>query len=329
MSWPPETWRDVTVVVAVSGGADSVALLRLLQALKAPGTGKLAAAHFNHRTRGRDSDGDEGFVRSLAEQLGVACVVGQADAGLRDWDTGDGFEAAARAARYAFLTDAARQLGARYVATGHTADDQAETVLHRILRGTGISGLAGIPRVRRLTPEISLLRPLLAFRRDELQRYLNDISQPWREDASNAQRDWTRNRLRQELLPQLARDYNPAVVDSLLRLGSLAREAQAVIEAEAEELVEACLRRQSPRELIVELTPLQGRPEYLTCEFFIALWRRQGWPRRHYGWTEWKRLAEMAYAAGPIAETTLPGAVRAQRQGFLLTLSRTCGDAIA
>jgi tRNA(Ile)-lysidine synthase len=324
VSWPPETWRDVTVVVAVSGGADSVALFRILHALQAPGPGKLAAAHFNHRTRGPASEEDERYVRDLAEQLGVVCLVGNADAAFQEWDAGDGFEAAARTARYAFLTDAARQLGARYVATAHTADDQAETVLHRILRGTGVGGLAGIPRVRRLAPEITLIRPLLTFRREELRAYLTDRGQTWREDASNANLDWTRNRIRHELLPQLARDYNPAVVDALLRLGNLAREAQEVIQTEAELLAEACLRHDSPNEVIVDAATLQDRPVYLVCELLIALWRRQGWPRQHFGWTEWRRLAEMARSPSTPdgAEATLPGAIRVRRQGVLLSIRR-------
>ena len=149
-AWPPEDWQDVTVVLAVSGGADSVALLRAMTAVRGGGEGRLAAAHLNHQLRGAESDGDEAFVVELCGRLGIACEVGRTPAGELAAESGDGIEAAARDARYRFLAATAARLGARFVATAHTADDQAETILHRILRGTGIGGLAGIARTRPL-----------------------------------------------------------------------------------------------------------------------------------------------------------------------------------
>ena len=123
-SWPAEQWKDVSVVVAVSGGADSVGLLRALVVLKQPGPGKLSAAHFNHRLRGEESAGDQQFVAQLCRNLGVPCAVGGGTAATLTGG-GDGLEAAARNARYAFLQATAEQIGARYVVTAHTADDQA------------------------------------------------------------------------------------------------------------------------------------------------------------------------------------------------------------
>jgi tRNA(Ile)-lysidine synthase len=237
-SWPPANWQDVNVIAAVSGGADSVALLTALAALKRAGTGKLIVAHFNHQARGAESDEDENFVQQLAEQLQLPFLAGRSESGATGPAARNGFEAAARAVRYAFLTDAARKTGARYVTVAHTADDQAETVLHRIVRGTGIAGLGGMPRARLLAPGVTLIRPMLPLRRQEVRTYLRRTGQTWREDASNANRNWTRNRIRGELLPQLARDYNPAVVQSLVRLGRLAREAQEVVDCEAGALLE-------------------------------------------------------------------------------------------
>src|SRR3954468_11588552 len=175
-AFPPERWRDVTTLVAVSGGADSVALLCGLAALKqGQGEGRLIAAHFNHQLRGAESDEDEAFVRRLARELTVDIEVGSGD--VRGGASGDGLEAAARSARYAFLTETARRSGARYVVTAHTADDQVETVLHRILRGTGLGGLAGIPRVRELTPGQALVRPLLSAGRADVTAYLLSLNQ--------------------------------------------------------------------------------------------------------------------------------------------------------
>ena len=162
-SWPPEDWKDLTVLAAVSGGGDSVALLRGLAALKLPGEGRLIAAHVNHKLRGADSDADQAFVQELCGQLGLACEVATAAVDPTAGSRGQGIEATARRARYAVLEEMAGRVGARFVVTAHTADDQAETILHRILRGTGIRGLSGMSRSRRLGPA-TLLRPLLGYR---------------------------------------------------------------------------------------------------------------------------------------------------------------------
>ena len=241
-SWPPEEWREVTVLVAVSGGPDSLALLRGLRALKIAGDGRLVAAHVNHQLRGSESDEDERFVREQCESLGLPCEVGKAPVAAIADEQGDGIEAAARQARYAFLTEAAHRVGARFVATGHTADDQAETILHRILRGTGIAGLAGSPRTRALSPATTLIRPMLTVRRAEVLAYLDRLGQPFREDRTNADRRFTRNRIRHELLPELARQYNPHVVEALVRLGKLARESQAALEPMIEDLMRTAVR---------------------------------------------------------------------------------------
>src|SRR5262245_53440501 len=143
-AWPPERWRDVTALVAVSGGADSVALLRALLEIRTSGDGRLIVAHYNHRLRGAESDADQAFVESLASQLGLEMITGSAPTLLQ----ADTAEATLRELRYSFLAQAANRAGARYIVTAHTADDQVETVLHNVLRGTGLAGLAGIPRVR-------------------------------------------------------------------------------------------------------------------------------------------------------------------------------------
>ena len=165
-AWPPVRWRDVTVIVGVSGGADSVALLRALCALR-EASGRLLVGHMNHHLRGEESDQDERFVGQLAETLHCPLFVGNADSLLDD--SPDGIEAAARQARYQFFQDLADREGARYVALAHTFDDQAETIMHRIVRGTGISGLAGMRTHRRLSDLTTIVRPLLAVGRGQLE----------------------------------------------------------------------------------------------------------------------------------------------------------------
>src|SRR5262245_36914671 len=177
--WPPETWRDVTVLVAVSGGADSVALARALYQLRAPGEGRLVLAHYNHRLRGAESDGDQAFVEELGRQLAMPVAIGRQDGEKERARAGETesakSEEALREVRYQFLVRTANETGTRYVATAHTADDQVETVLHNILRGTGLAGLAGIPRVRPLAGAATLIRPLLSVTRAEVIDYLASL----------------------------------------------------------------------------------------------------------------------------------------------------------
>src|SRR6476646_5281935 len=153
LAWPCDQWQDAHVLLAVSGGADSVALLRAVLSLKdtCGGRGAVHVAHLNHALRGDAAAADQAWLDKLCRRLGVSLVVGRSDVRSRAAEQGDGLEAAAREARYEFLSSTAEQLGARFVATAHTADDQAETVLQRIVRGTGLAGLAGIPSSRRLS----------------------------------------------------------------------------------------------------------------------------------------------------------------------------------
>jgi tRNA(Ile)-lysidine synthase len=326
-AWPPQTWYDVTVLLAISGGPDSVALARAMRALNPGGQGRLAAAHLNHRLRGEESEGDEAFVVGLCRRLDIPCEVHRADVGQLAADSRDGLESAARKARYAFLRHTADRLGARYVVTAHTADDQAETVLHRIIRGTGIAGLAGMARARPLGPAATLIRPMLEFRRAELLAYLDELGQPYRVDSSNDDTQYTRNRIRRELLPQLADRFNAAVIDALLRLGSLAGEVQTVVEGLVDDLADQSVTEASPNVVQVNVDLLVGHPRYLVRELLITLWRSQGWPLQSMGFTQWDLLAEMVLAcrgdsAGAPRKHVFPGSVLAELVGADLRLER-------
>jgi tRNA(Ile)-lysidine synthase len=316
---PPDDWQDVAVLVAVSGGADSVALLRGLHSIRGAGNGRLVVAHFNHELRD-EAAADERFVEELAAQLGLECVAGRANRPAHEPRPTSRLEESARHARYEFLRATAVEIGARYVATAHTADDQAETVLHRILRGTGMAGLRGMRRTRTLLEGVSLIRPLLNVRRAELTAYLAELGQTFREDATNAERRFTRNRLRHELLPHLAEQYNTNVVDALLRLSRLAGEAQDVIDDMVAELLRRCVRSDSNR-LIVEVTELTKRPRNLVRELLVVAWRRQGWPEQAMGFAEWELLADLVLAPD-MAVRSLPGGVRVERQADVLVLER-------
>jgi tRNA(Ile)-lysidine synthase len=327
-AWPPQRWSDLTVLVAVSGGADSVALLRALHALRKPGPGRLVVAHFNHGLRGADSEADQRFVSELCQTLLLDCHTGRPTSQLLP--AGEGLEAAARNARYEFLCATAAQLGARYVATAHTADDQAETILHHVLRGTGLSGLAGMRTARALSPAATLVRPMLEIRRKEVLPYLAKLDQPFREDASNADPRFTRNRIRRELLPQLARDYSPTVVESLLRLGKLAADAREVIEGLSEGLLDRCLIDCNRDRAVLDCRQLAGEHRHLVRDVLLAVWRRQAWPMQAMGFIEWDALAGLALdpegsTDGNATARTLPGAISARRLGNELVLDRAGG----
>lgn len=211
------------VVVAVSGGADSVALLLALKEAAGRLRLRLDAAHFDHGLRGAASAADAAFVAALCRRLGVPLHLGRAAPPL----AGPGLEAQARRARYAFLASVADRLGADRIATAHTADDQAETVLMRLLRGSGGDGLQAI-RFRRGR----VVRPLLECRRADVLDFLAAAGEPFRDDASNADPRFLRNRVRHEVLPVLAA-LNPRVRAALARTATVAQEERRLLERAA------------------------------------------------------------------------------------------------
>jgi tRNA(Ile)-lysidine synthase len=306
-------------VVAVSGGPDSVALLRALVALASEGLiGSLIVAHLNHQLRGAESDADEEFIRELGERLSAdlpgrllwrGARVDVAEEARR---RGAGLEETARAVRYDWLASVARETGAAWVATGHTADDQAETVLHRLLRGAGLRGLSGIPRRRPLAANITLVRLLLPVRRAEVLAYLRSLEQDWREDRSNLDLKHTRNRIRHELLPLLAQHYNPAIVPLLCGLAEQANEVCRDIEEEAAALVHEAELPRAGRLVILSASRLEPAPRWLLREALRLLWRREGWPLGGMGFADWDRAA--AAALGEAGAADLPGAIHVRRR---------------
>jgi tRNA(Ile)-lysidine synthase len=218
--------------VAVSGGADSVALLLILLELRKKLGITLLAAHFNHQLRGPESDADEVFVRELATRHGLEFAAGREDVAARARENHWNLEDAARRLRYSFFAELVATGRAEWIAVGHTADDQAETVLARLARGTGPTGLAGI------YPVVGhVVRPLLEARREELRDELRALGQEWREDASNQDVTRMRARVRQSVLPHIERELQPGVVKHLSELAHLVREEESFWTA----LVQGCV----------------------------------------------------------------------------------------
>src|SRR5216684_3572887 len=224
------------VGVAVSGGADSVALLLLLVELRKPLGIVLSVVHFNHKLRGKDSDGDEKFVSKLAGKYGLVFHAGRADIATKAKSNKANVEDTARRARYQFFARLVEDGRVDKVAVAHTADDQAETVLAHILRGTGLAGLGGIhPAVEHV------VRPLLGVRRAGLRAYLRSKKQTWREDATNRDTTRMRARIRKKLLPILEKQFQAAVVEHLATLAELAREDEAFLGALVDDRMRRCV----------------------------------------------------------------------------------------
>jgi tRNA(Ile)-lysidine synthase len=215
--------------VAVSGGADSVALLHLLLEIHEQLGIVLFVLHFNHQLRGKASHADEAFVMRLAATHGLPFLSGHEDIGARSKRERRNLEDTARRARYAYFARVAAHEHLDKIAVAHTAEDQAETVLAHILRGTGLAGLGGIH------PEAGVVfRPLLGFHRGDLRKYLRAQRQSWREDATNRDTKRMRARIRHTLLPFLEKKFSPAAVEHLCQLANLAREDDAWLQSSAE-----------------------------------------------------------------------------------------------
>lgn len=299
-------------LVAVSGGADSVALLLgLLEC----GVERLVIGHFNHRLRGDESDGDEQFVRDLGKRLGVPVRVGSADVAA----AGGNLEATARRLRYDWLGEVANEVGAAWVATGHTADDQAETVLHRIIRGTGIQGLRGVAETRMLTDEIALVRPLLNVRRAAILDYLAEKRQPFRTDSTNADPAFTRNRIRQELLPLLA-TYNPAIVDILGRLANQAFETFHWLECDAERWLRECEKPRAGETIVLAIPSTTLPTDVVLREMLRLIGKREQWPLDSMTAGHWDHVVQIV--RGTAAAADFPGRVHVRRVGNVVQLHR-------
>ena len=263
---------------------------------------------------------DAEWTRELCERLQIPVVIGQADVPDRAAAEGWNIEEAARIVRYEFFERTARSLGSTHVAVAHNADDRVETVLHHLLRSTGLAGLRGMKVSRPLAEEITLVRPLLGVHRQEIESWLAEIGQDFRTDPTNADQSRTRNRIRQVLLIELEREFGPQVRGSVLRLAEQADEVQASIEAAAKHLLKSSLADESPEICRLDVRPLEGQPPHLVREVFVSLWRRKNWPRQRMGFDDWNRLSDLVKEGG--APIVLPGKIEATRRGTLVVLRR-------
>lgn len=249
-------WKQgITVLAAVSGGPDSMALLHLLKTMSEHTPFKIVVAHANHQFRGAESDAEEQLVRSVAGRWGLPYKSAALNVPAFIEETGMNAQSAARDRRYLFLRGVAREYGCTHLLLGHHADDQAETVLMRVIRGTGPGGLSGIP-YRRREEEMELIRPLLRITKGELLAYCKRNEVPFAVDSSNADRHYFRNAVRLDVIPMLEA-YNPGLKTSLVRLAELAAADDAYLETETRKAFKLCATAESEG-FQVKLRPFHG-----------------------------------------------------------------------
>lgn len=255
------------ILVAVSGGADSMSLLHMLKSLQVEGhlQSRLVCVHVNHRLRGQASDADERFVVEQAKDLGLHVVARAVE--VREYARTHklSIETAARQLRLASLVEVAREHDCSWIATGHQRNDNAETVVHRLRRGTGFRGLAGIRPIRQLDDDLWLGRPLLCVTHDEIIRYLRDRGLSWREDHTNADTIYTRNYIRHSLLPLLQQDSRGSIVEGLSDLATVAARLRDRVLRETQQAW-AKLVQTDRDEVRIEARGVTSQPELIAVE---------------------------------------------------------------
>ncbi len=320
-AWPPAVWRDTSVLLAVSGGADSVALARAAAAIRQAGEGQLIIAHFNHRLRGAASDADEHFVGELARQLGLPFQSGRADPVSLTSSGGDGLEAAARARDTRFFERPPSAWEPAMSSRPTRPTIRPKRSCTGSCAGRAWPAWPARNEFARWARPCRWCGPCWTSAGRKCSQYLAALGKSFCDDESNRDRRFTRNRLRHELLPQLAEQYNPQVREALLRLGSLAAEAQQVIDRLVDDLLASAWEESTAEFVELGLDLLASQPPYLVRELLIAVWKRQGWPLQAMGYVEWEQLADIVRGAGE-TKRVFPGGIAAERDGASLRLIR-------
>ncbi|MDM8005788.1 MAG: tRNA lysidine(34) synthetase TilS [Phycisphaerae bacterium] len=315
--------RGTMVVAGVSGGADSVAMLHLLCSLNRREWGlKIHVAHLNHQLRGIEADKDAKFVRELAEGLLLDCTVGTADVRGRASQDGVSIEQAARRCRFEFLERVCLKSGVRLVVLAHHADDNAETILHRIVRGTGLRGLGGIRASRPIRPgsDVQVVRPMLSFRRSEIEEYVRDRGLSFRHDATNDADSYTRNRIRKDILPLLRDSINPQVAEALVRLGEQARDVDEYLTETAGRMLESIIVERDDRQIVLLSTSLARKPRLMKTQLIREAMLLLGVSEAEIGYSHLIAVAAMTDETEGSKAMDLPGGLRVVRKYDRLAL---------
>ncbi len=302
------------LALAVSGGIDSMVLMAVLSTMRP--VGLLVAVHVNHMLRGDNSSADADFVQAQCEKLGIPAIIEKIDVAQYAQKNSISIEQAGRDLRYNILENKTLDKRFTTVALGHHADDNVETVLHRILRGTGIRGLAGIP-LKRSQGRVQLIRPLLCVTRAEIEQFAHDCEIPWREDQSNSSRCYTRNKIRHDLLPLLRDMFNPQVEQALSRLALSASQTQDFLENHLDNSLSEIILGQTDDSLTLDSDALACRSTLEQAEIFRLALLELGVPLTGIGRKQIDALAQLLQEEGTVS---LPGLWQAVRENNRLTI---------
>ena len=302
------------VLCAVSGGADSVCLLHRLWTLREQLEIEVVAAHYQHGLRGKESERDEAFVRKIAEELGgIPLVVGRGNVARQARESGRGIEETAREMRYRFLRQAAQEVQAEYIATAHNANDNAETVLMHLVRGTGLRGLTGIAPVRG-----NIIRPLLTTTRYEIEEYIKKYRLSYVIDSSNQDDTYTRNRIRHQILPKLDM-ICPGAVERLTRTAESLRRDERFLMEQAMELLKECEEDRDWQK--IPISALLHAPEPLAVRAIRELIGRIQEGNDNCTTAHLQGVLDLCRSSEPSARIHLPGGIIARREYEMLVLT--------
>ena len=313
--------RGDKVLIAVSGGPDSVTLLDVLFSLRHKYDLTLSVAHLNHMLRGKEAERDLCFVKELSGKLGLAFFSGKRNVRSFAKETHVSLEEAGRKLRYDLLQDVAKREGMNKVALGQTADDQAETVLIAFVRGSGLAGLSGIPPVRILGRSgIKIIRPLVEIFRIEIEKYLGEKKISSRLDASNLEPVYFRNKIRLELLPLIAHEYNPNMKSVLVRLAGILREDNRYLIEKTAELVPEMLAGDNEK-IKINLKALKSVPIALRQRLVREAVNQMSGNMRPLSVIHWERIRKLIGEGKTGAYVVVPDRVVVRKQyGNLLLM---------
>ena len=312
-----------TVLLAVSGGIDSMALMHAAQAIRnqTDRAVRFVIGHVDHGLRSGESAEDRKFVEAAVASLGLVFDCRIVLQGEVDQHSRGSIEESARKIRYRLLQEMAAEHSAAFIATAHHADDQTETILHNILRGTGLRGLHGMRPSRVLEDGIVLLRPMLTINQKQIREYAESHKLLFRCDATNHDLSFTRNRIRHEVLPMLQAQSGRDVARSLTSLAAQANEAMEVIDQMSDEVLVRAQLELSPTICRLDRSVLISSSEFVVRHMLTQIWGRVGWPRQRMSSRHWIQLSTMIMNGQTSAAVDMPGGIRASVRNNLVCLN--------
>lgn len=317
--------KDDRIVVGVSGGPDSIALLHLLVELNRSHEWQLDLhiAHLNHQVRLDDADQDAAFVQATADQLSIPCTIESRDIPAFAKEQSISLEEAGRQERYAFFGRVCLRTGAKTIAVGHHADDNAETILHRIFRGTGLRGLGGIPPTRSLTPgsEVRIVRPLLKFTRQSILNYLADAGVDYREDHTNEFDEPMRNRIRNKIIPLIEAEVNSQVREALVRLSEQAQWLQEFLGETVQRTFNTLIISHTDQEIILNANVLSRKSRIVQTELIRMAYRSFGLGEQDLAFTHLVSVLDIIADPASGKQANLPGGMTIEKRYHQLIFS--------